>query len=496
MEWIKIFPAETIKKIDRITIEKQNITSEQLMERAITRLMPYVENKIGKESKIVIFSGVGNNGGDGLVLARKLWQKGYDTEVCIVRFSDKESVDFQVNYNRLLEAKVPVYDFVGQKPGRADIVIDAVLGVGLNRPAEGVAAEAIDFMNRNGGNIFSVDMPSGLFADRPNGNSDAVVKASHVYTFQFPKLSFFFAENEAFVPDFSIVDIGLDAEAIEQIPAGTYYLLAPWKIPPRGKFASKNRFGHVLIIGGSEGKSGAAGFSAMGAFRSGAGWVSAFVPKKSVAVLQTRFPEIMTLTGKGKRFHKDFSSLKGRYTLAVGPGLGRHRKTVSAFGALLETLDEPAVFDADALNILARKKSLLHLLPPRSVLTPHLKEFARLTGRSPENSLEKISMAKDFARTHKIILVLKGAYTLITDGEKLVFNSTGNPSLAKAGSGDVLTGIIAGLLARGLSPWQSAVTGVYLHGKAADLWIKRYDENALTPSGLINLLKEKEVWTW
>ncbi len=492
MECIKIFSAPQIKEIDRKTIENQKITSEQLMERAVDSLLQHLEPMLNPLQKINIMAGVGNNGGDGLVLARKLWQKGMDVRVYVVRFSKKESDDFQINYKRLLKAKVPVEDFDETLVRDADLYIDAIFGVGLNRPASGIAAAAIEFMNRSGRIIYAIDMPSGLYADRLNSEKDPIVKSTHVFSFQFPKYSFFFEENGLYVPSFSLVDIGLDIEAIRQTHTDKFYLTAIDPLPPRKKFSSKKDYSHALLIGGSEGKAGAVAFASKAAFVIGAGWVSAMVPRKLIPVLQTAMPEIMCMRAKGKSFHEDFLLPDMAFTAGIGPGLGLHRKTVQSFGKLLRQLKKPAVIDADALNILARKRRWLKYLPAQSVLTPHAGEFARLTGKKPADSLEKFDSAKAFAKETKVVLCLKGAHTLITNGKKMVFNSTGNPALAKAGSGDVLTGIITGLMAQGLSPWKSALKGVFLHGKAADIYVRTHHENTLSPQDLIEILKNEK----
>ncbi len=489
MKRIKIFPAEKIKQIDRLTIERQNITSADLMERAVERLLPYVLREINTKQKILIYAGVGNNGGDGLVLARKLVEKGFDVKVLIVRFSDKVSEDFSINYHKLTGLGVSVSDFRGNERINADVIIDAIFGVGLNRPAAGISALAIDQINSMGVSVLSIDMPSGLFADFPNKAEHAIIRASKVYTFQFPKLSFFFKENSGYVPTFEIIDIGLDKEVIDQTETDKFFLIKPEKMPMRKPFASKWDFGHVLVIGGSLGKAGSVGFAAAGAYYAGAGWTSVYVPKNIISPIQSAFPEIMCIQGKGKNFLKKIELQDSRFAVAIGPGLGTEKQTVSAFEEFIVNYESPLVLDADALNILANNKKLLDDLPAGSVLTPHKFEFQRLNSKW-EDGLDKIQKAKNFSEKYQSVLVLKGQYTLITDGKEVYFNSTGNPALAKAGSGDVLTGLIAGFLAQGGCSMKAALQAVWLHGKAADEWVRKYDEKVFSPIDLIQELKK------
>jgi len=489
MRRIKIFSAAQIKEIDRLTIEKQGIASWQLMERAVDNLLPRIMDHVSVEEKITIMAGVGNNGGDGLALARKLKERGYEVEVLIVPFSRRKSEDFLLNLQRLEVTGVPYANFKGYVPYDTDVVVDAVFGVGLNRPAKGVAAEAIKAVNEGNFRRFSVDMPSGLYADTLNAPDDPVVKADKVFTFQFPKYSFFFSENEAFVPRFEIIDIGLDEDAIAAMPADKYYLIGIDPLPPRRRFAAKWDFGHAVIVGGSLGKSGAVCFSAQAAMRTGAGWTTVHVPEELCVVLQTRCPEIMCVPAEGKEKVRKITLNPSKHTFALGPGLGTAEEAARAMEIFLQQIDKPLVVDADGLNILAANPEIMQHLPANSILTPHSREFARLAG-TWASSPEKFRKAKDFAALHQVVLVLKGAYTLITDGTEMIFNSTGNPALAKAGTGDVLTGMITGFLAQKLPPLPAAAGAVYLHGLAADRWVEKYAEQSLTPVDLMDLLPE------
>ena len=488
MKRIKIFLAQQIKEIDRLTIKNQGISSLQLMERAVDNLMPYIKEKISMEEKIHVFSGVGNNGGDGLVLARKLIERGYDVSIYVVPFSSRHSEDFEINYQQLVEAGIRVHTFKSKVHEKADVIVDAIFGVGLNRPAKGIAAKAIEHINRSGARVYAIDMPSGLFADKLNSPADPIVEAQEVFTFQFPKLSFFFSENEKYVPRFEIVDIGLDEDVIAATETPYFYLTDVSPLPPRRRFSAKWDYGHAVIIGGSEGKAGSVCLAAQAAFRMGAGWTSVYVPAGLCAIYQTGCPEIMCMAGNEGKYLSKIELPSDKYTAGIGPGMGTAPKTIEAFARFITQWKKPVVIDADGLNILALNKKLLSKLPEKSVLTPHIYEFMRLDD-GWENSAQLIRKAMQFAAEHHIILVVKRAYTLITNGKELMFNASGNPALAKAGSGDVLTGMLTGLLAQGIAPYEAAAKAVYWHGKAADIWVERYAETSLSPLDLIDLIK-------
>ncbi len=492
MKLTKIFTRQQIKEIDRITIEKRGITSAQLMEEAVDALLPYVLRTLKPQQKVHIWCGTGNNGGDGLVLARKLKDKDFPAQIIIVDYSDKHSPEFDINLKRAKEKQIPIYFFSENLPsGEPDVIIDAIFGVGLNRPATGLARKAIEKINDHHTQVISIDLPSGLYADHLNAPEDAIVQARKVFTFQFPKLSFFFKENQNYVPSFEIVDIGLDREAIKNMSTNKFYVESIDEFPyPRPKFSDKSHYGHAMIIGGSAGKAGAVVFASRAALRTGAGWTSAYVPKKLVPILQSRAPEIMLQWDKHKKRLENISPSGKKFAFGIGPGMGTHKKTANALEKFLRTVKEPVVLDADALNILSLYSSVRKNIPAGSILTPHEGELRRLSGdfQSTPGKWEK---AKNLANALKSIVIAKGAYTLITNGEKMFFNSTGNPALAKAGSGDVLTGILTGLLAQ--NRWDSltlALLGTYIHGKLANLYTEKYKDFSLLPGDLIEMLKD------
>ncbi len=480
----KLFSAEQIRHIDAETIRRQGIKSHELMERAgfalFKAMLPYWQ----PDRRVVVLAGPGNNGGDGLVIARLLHERDYPVAVRIVRFTNKMSPDFALNLSRLEATGVEVRDFDGRLP-EADLYVDALFGTGLNRPAAGIATQAIEALNGSDKPVLSIDIPSGLYADRLNGPDDPVVKPARVYTVQFPKISFFYAENAVFVPVFQTVDIGLDAHVMAQT-ASDVYMISGWRdwMPARAANAAKWDFGHAVLVGGSRGKVGSIRFAAKAALRIGAGWVTAHVPADLVNILQTADPEIMVTAGKTPGFLTDFPVPEGRNAYGIGPGLGTDGQTAAALASFLEKADRPVVIDADGLNILAQNPEMLELLPAGSILTPHAGEWERLAGPW-EHTPEKWEQAREFAGKYGIVLVLKGRYTVVTDGREIRINPSGNAALAKAGSGDVLTGMITGLLAQGVAPLDAASAAVYMHGQIADEWVRGQNDFALTPQDLI-----------
>ena len=485
----KLFTAAQIKEIDRRTIERHFARSADLMEQAVQRLLPFVEKELSPGMRITVVAGVGNNGGDGLVLARLLAGLFYHVEVIYVPFSSRFSEDFRLNLERLQQMGVNIREYEGTgTTWQADVTVDALFGVGLNRPAKDLAATAIRSINRHPSRVLSIDMPSGLYADRANNPDDPIVEAARVFTFQFPKISFFFDENIRYVPVWQTVDIGLDPEVMAAMPTDKFYLtdghdLLPQRQPAAGKWA----YGHAVLIGGSAGKSGAVRFAAQAALRMGAGWTSVYAPRITTDALRICCPEIMLMSSGDEEILTRFPAQE-RYTFGTGPGLGTDGETCRALYRWLKTLTKPIVLDADALNCLAQHPESLSHLPPGSILTPHRREWERLTGEDGHTEL-RLNRALDFSKRYRTVTVLKAHRTAIVHDNKIYFNTTGNAALAKAGTGDVLTGMITGLLTQGKSPLEAALGGVYWHGYMADRWAEKHNNFSLTPQDLIQYLK-------
>ncbi len=492
---MKIFSAEQIYAADKFTIEKQGIDSNALMERAATQIFEWMHARLqGAKVKIHLFCGIGNNGGDGIALARHLLEHGYEIAVYVVNYSDKRSKDFLINLDRLKERKVwPEFldsDCDFPTIGREDIVVDAIFGIGLNREPDAWVAKLIAHINTSMAFVLAIDIPSGLFMDRTPKDSTAVVRANFVLSFQAPKLPFFLPETGVYLNQWELLDIGLDGEFLMKEPVGYEFMGKPEVMPlyrPRLKFSHKGNYGHSLILGGSYGKIGAVQLAAKACLSVGSGLVTAYVPECGYVPLQTALPEIMVITDDEADKVKDIEFDIVPTTIALGMGMGTHEDTAKAFSKFLETNTVPLVLDADALNILSKHKSLLKKLPPNSVLTPHPKELQRLLG-DWKDDFEKLEKAKKFANEYKLILIIKGAHTITLYEDGAYINSTGNPGMATAGSGDVLAGMICGLIAQGYPALHAALFGVYLHGLAGDLCVPTMGYESLTASKLVDAI--------
>jgi hydroxyethylthiazole kinase-like uncharacterized protein yjeF len=494
----KLFSASQIRAADAYTIQHEPIKSLALMERAATACFEWIRNRPFKALNIHVFCGPGNNGGDGLALARLLLEAGYAVGVYIVRCTDRCSEDFIANEQSLKE--IPTIQVTDIREGDAftvihkdDVVIDALFGTGLSKPVSGLAANVIKHLNESKGTIISIDIASGLFADKHSDQCSAIIKPKYTLSFQFPKLAFLFPENETFVGEFDILDIGLHKQFIENEPAQNYFLRRHFikrLIQPRGKFSHKGTFGHALLIAGSYGKTGAAVLSAKAVLRSGAGLLTVNTPQCGYGILQSTVPEAMVLTDKDEKFITA-SVVTGNYSaIGIGPGIGTEEKTQQAVKSILESSSKPMVIDADALNCISLNKELLSLVPENSILTPHVKEFERLAGKATDD-FDRNRLQVEFSKTYKVFVVLKGAHTCIsTPRGNCYFNSTGNPGMAKGGSGDVLTGIITGLLAQGYPPLYAAILGVYVHGFAGDKAKEKKGETGMIATDLIEALPE------
>ncbi len=488
----KILNSTQIRQLDQYTIDHEPISSIQLMERACKAFVEWFVVEVPTDKKIGIVCGTGNNGGDGLGIARMLNDWNYNVTVWIVRGEAKETDDFKTNFN-LLIGKLEMVDISAATDqnlfGKCDVLIDAIFGTGLSRPVEGIYKQVIQCINKTDAEIISVDVPSGLLIDQPS--TGEIVRADQVVTFQLPKLAFLLPENFPWLGAWHTVDIGLNKKFIEEAVT-SYFLLTKKDIKkvlrPRKRFDHKGTYGHALIVAGSFGKMGAAILAARAALRSGVGLLTIHSPKCGYSILQTSVPEAMISVDQHELMLSQVAESELTKTIGIGPGIGQHAVSVEALSHLLEKVRNPIVLDADALNILAANKALMKSIPKGSILTPHPKELERLIG-SWKNDFEKLDLLKQFASSIQSIVVLKGAYSAITTpDQKIYFNPTGNPGMATGGSGDVLTGILTGLLAQGYDSLEAAMLGVYLHGLAGDLAARDLDINAMIASDIIDHL--------
>lgn len=493
---MKVFSSTQLRAWDKFTIENEPISSIDLMERAAVRIVEKLSAEISLGQEIKIFCGTGNNGGDGLAIGRLLHQGGWRPKIYLVGDETKRTTEVNDNLNRLLSIKlVPetittLNDLPIIKAG--DVVIDALLGLGTNKQVVGVLAEAITQINESGATIYAVDLPSGLLPDdlhQPEFHT--IIRATKTYTFQLPKKAFLCAKNVTFIGEMELVDIGLSSRFYKKTPTDWVFLdageLKP-RIPKRSQLSEKRDFGSSLIIGGSLGMMGALVLAAKACLRSGSGLTSVFVPSEGLNILQRAVPEAMAIASLDEHFHcTAIDEISNYSSVAIGPGLGMNEKTADLVSAVLKKSSVPLVIDADALNHIARKK-LLNEIPKGSLITPHAREFERLFGPFPTED-EVLRVQLRFSMDLRIYILRKGMFSLLTTPEGLIFvNSTGNPALAKGGSGDVLLGLITGLFARTKSIESAAVCGVFIHGLAADILLETSHEECLTSLDLVMTL--------
>ncbi len=499
---MKVLTAHQQKELDNKTIQGEPISSVELMERAAecwtNQLSGYLDiyKRINKTPHFGIFCGPGNNGGDGLVIARLLDGMGYKTTCFFVAISDTLSEDFEHNRKRLKGTRVNWVQIdegidVDIKAYELTDVIDAIFGTGLSRPAEGIAKRIIDVINSLNTPVFSVDVPSGLYCDEPNDPKDSIVKASFTFTFHSPKLSFFLPDQSKYVGYFDVLDIGLETKRLKDLDCSMYYVtlnkLSSIK-KVRSRFSHKGTYGHAGIIAGSATKMGAALLASEAAVRSGAGLTTAFVPEVGSIAFNTRIPSVM-LSYTGQNRCENIDIAKGVF-YGIGPGIGTSDATISAFDNFLNNQHNPVVIDADALNILAQRKDLLAKVPKGSILTPHPKEFERLCGAF-KNGYERLNILLSFAKDQELYIVLKDAYTSIATPEgDLYFSTFGSSGMATGGSGDVLTGIITGLMVQGYTSEESAILGVGLHGIAGEECAKERGEESMISEDLLTFLSK------
>ena len=454
----KILASEQIRLVDQFTIENRSISSIDLMEKASKAFVSWFLKKYGTRNQIKVFCGTGNNGGDGLAISRLLLESGCKVVSYCIGNVTSGSEDFQVNLNRLekfcdpfqlkKEDDFPVFS-------QNDLIVDAIFGSGLSRSVKGLHALLINHINTSDAiDVIAVDIASGLYSDHDTSEG-AIVKCTKTVTFQIPKLAFYLPQNDGFVGDLRVVDIGLDQNYIAA-QKSEHYLITP-------ELATR------------------------ACLRSGAGLVTAYLPECGYEIIQGAVPEAMAITDANQNMISDSPDIEGYDAIGIGPGIGVSKPTVEALIKLLKKANQPLVVDADALNIIA-EEDLIDLVPEKSILTPHPGEFKRLVGNW-NNDFERLEKQIEFSKKYKVVILLKGAHTSISniDG-KVFFNTTGNPGMATGGSGDVLTGVVTGLLGQGYDSLEATLLGAYLHGLAGNLYTKENSEEGLIAGDLIDLL--------
>jgi len=472
---VKIFSAAQIRACDAYTMHATPISSIDLMERAATKCADWITAQCGREGLYVVLCGTGNNGGDGLAITRMLHYRGCAAKAFVLQFNPELSADCASNLQRLQRAGDELAEmlqpdmFITDIPGNI-IIIDAILGTGLNRAVQGWVANFIEHINQLPNRKIAIDMPSGMPADNIPGEGAAIIAADDTLSFQFYKRAFLHEETGKYAGNVHLLDIGLDQTFINS--THTQYLATDKEYVrsiyhKREQFSHKGSYGTALLVGGSYGSMGAICLATRAAARAGAGKTKALLPETGYNILQTLAPEAMCATN-GRKHLIEISGWNSADAIGIGPGLGLEWETMRAFEQFIDECKQPIVIDADALNMLGKKPELLSKVPAGSILTPHPKEFERMFGKTV-NSMQQVEVARMQAMRYNLNIVLKNRYTAIVSPEgECRYNLTGNPGLATAGSGDVLTGIITALLAQGYEPGDAAVMGVYLHGLAGD----------------------------
>lgn len=494
---MKIFNSQAIHEIDIATCEAQQIDSLQLMERAASMVTAELISRFSPSQRFVVMAGPGNNGGDALAVARQLIERGYtNVETYLFNVTRKLSHDCDEERKELIKIDGVTFtevvrEFRQPELGEEDVVVDGLFGSGLTRHLQGGFIAVARYINESGAYVVSVDIPSGLKGEDNEGlNRRDVVHADLTLAFHMPRLSFFFEENYDILGEWKLLDIGLDATKIKETQAD--YMLVEERnirplLAPRRPFTGKRNYGSALLFAGSTGMMGAAVMCSRAILKSGAGLCTVHGPHGGLPIVQTAVPEAMYEPDRHEHFVTDMRIYHDHQVVAVGPGLGTKDQTIDALGALLKHDMKSLVLDADALNCISRRPALLSLLPPKTIITPHIGEFDRLFGEQ-NSSEERLKTAIEMARQYNIVIVLKGHYTAVVRPMtgRVYFNSTGNPGMATAGSGDVLTGVIAAFLAQGYRPEHAATIGVYVHGLAGDIAARELGEFGMTAGDIAN----------
>ena len=495
---MKIFTSAQIHELDKYTIDHEPIKSIDLMERAAIQLTDSIVAEWDKDMKVVVFAGPGNNGGDALAVARMLAVRGYNVSTWLFNTSGRLSDDCKKNRDRLKDVKqvasfvVVTEEFDPPTLDAQTLVVDGLFGSGLNKPLTGGFASLVKYVNASPAKVVSIDIPSGLMTESNEYNVKSnIMKADVTLTLQQPKLSFLFPENQQFIGHVEVLDIGISQEGIDKTDA-QFYILEKSDITPclkrRDPFAHKGSMGHALLVAGSRGMAGAAMLAAKACLRTGVGKVTVHTPACNTLPLQIGVPEVVLDVDSDTNVVSEAVDTDCFKAMGIGPGLGTNENTAIAVIGQMRRAQCPIVVDADALNILAAHKAWLQQIPVGAILTPHIGEFDRLEGVSTD-SYERLSKAMLLAERQHAYIVLKGHYTaIITPGGRVLFSPTGNPGMATAGSGDVLTGIITALLARGYTQGEACAIGTYLHGLAGDIAARTLGEESLIASDIINSL--------
>jgi len=500
---MKIFTSAQIHELDKYTIDHEPIKSIDLMERAARVLTRAITERWPSTIPIIVFAGPGNNGGDALAVARMLMEQNYQVQTFLFNITGHLSADCAENKKRLCDKKGrSLLTEITQEfdPPHLDsgmLIVDGLFGSGLNKPLAGGFASLVKYINASKADVVSIDVPSGLMTEDNTYNVSAnIIRATQTLTLGQLKLSFLFPESQAYIGQLRILDIRLSREGMEKIESNYTLMeedIARQLIMQRDRFAHKGQMGSALIIAGCYGMAGASVLATKACLRAGAGKVTTHVPKRNVAIMQVAVPEAIVSIDREETSFTEGVATEDFQAVGIGPGLGTSEQTAITLIAQLRRTQCPLVIDADALNILASRRAWLQQLPKGVIMTPHPKELDRMEGKCID-SFERLTKARELAERLQGYVILKGHHTAICmpDGH-VVFNNSGNAGMATAGSGDVLTGIITGLLARGYERREACMLGVYLHGLAGDLAVRELGEESLIASDLIQYLPKAFV---
>lgn len=480
------------------TCHAQGISTIDLMERAASAVTMEIVSRFLPSRRIVVMAGPGNNGGDALAVARMLYEQGYkNLEVYLFNVNNKLSHDCNEERTRLLTIDGLKFtevskEFIPPVLGESDVVIDGLFGSGLRGPLMGGFISVAHYINDSKAFVISIDLPSGLYGEWNDWSSQAsrrdMVHADLTLAFQVPRLSFFFEENYEILGEWKLLDIDLEESKIKDMQSNFFFVetrnIRPL-LRPRHPFTAKRDYGSCLFFAGSTGLVGASVLCSRTALKSGAGLSTVHGPKGALNIVQTAAPEVMFEPDRNEHFITDMTVHHGHQAVIAGPGIGMHEQTITALENLLKNVPNALLLDADALNCIAKRPALLTMIPPKTVITPHAGEFDRLFGEH-NSTEERLQTALEMAKRYKIVIVLKGHYTMVVRPStgRVTINSTGNPGMATAGSGDVLAGIIGAFLAQGYEPEHAATVGVYVHGLAGDLAAEEVGEFGITASDI------------
>lgn len=493
---IGIYTGEQLRRIDAHTIECQGIRSIDLMERAALAFVERFTKLFSPDRPVVAFAGPGNNGGDALAISRLLAERNHTVEVYLLNTAGHLSADCTEERQRLLAdqgERLAFHEVSKQlnvpRLSADTIVIDGIFGTGVNRPLAGGFAAIVQYINASPATVVAIDVPSGLMTENNDTNNmECVMRAHHTITFQTPKLAFLFPEHERQVGQVHVVDIGL--EIPQEKDFRTPYALTEASdiaamLPPLGRFAHKGQMGHALLVAGRPGVGGCAVLAARACLRSGVGKLTVETPEENRLLLQVGVPEAVVATNALERLPvEDYAAI------GIGPGMGIDTAAATRLQGFLRGLSIPTVLDADALTLLGQRPSLLAALPPDTIITPHRAELERIIGKQ-KSTIRLLEQAVHLSRLHQLVVLVKGAYSacVLPTGD-VFFNPTGNPGMATAGAGDVLTGMILALLARGLPAGNALRVAVYLHGLSGDLCAERGAMECLIASDLVDRLPQ------